>query len=165
MLYRKTHPALTLRPTDRSPGESIHRGNRPYSSAREVESGGHRAGAGGDGVWTLSEHPDSWTSETVAAQGRQSGLIWSAWPQDHTGLEIPSAGMLWRWYQQGLPGNTAQNGPCFPAPAGMYPGPTAQPSDLNSVGPWNRKSPEEKILPSRSPPPRFINFITFYNKH
>lgn len=38
---------------DRSPGESIHRGNRPYSSAREVESWGHRAGAGGDGPAAL----------------------------------------------------------------------------------------------------------------
>ena len=112
------------------------------------------------------KHPDSWTSGTGAAHCRQSGLKWSAWPQDHTGLEILSAGMVWRRYQQGLPGNTAQNGPCFPAPASMYPGPTAQPFDLNSVGPWNRKSPEEKNSPFEiPPPPRFINFITFYNKH
>ena len=49
-------------------------------------------GWGEDCVWTLSRHPDSGTLGTVAAQGGQSGLIWSAWPRAHTGLEIHPLG-------------------------------------------------------------------------
>ena len=75
---------------DRSPGESIHRGNRPYSSAREVESWGHRAGAGGDG-WGRSK---LW-GMAGGGGGRQAGQLSGTQDRRQTAhMPLPPGGPL-----------------------------------------------------------------------